>query len=166
MYTTEICLTTVSLLAFSVMLVCTKNRYNRGVALIYTSICAIVGSWTDLISRDEPVSQRAVYQLMHVCFIGVAVLHIRFEKQSITALGLVLIACSLLLHDQVSYYVRIFVAITGLVALILKDETETAYCLAVAAVSLTQDKSENELAYALIWLITYPVMVAIHHQYK
>jgi hypothetical protein len=161
MYTHEIIFTTLSLFMYSFLLVSTTETRVAGRSLVFTSLLAIFASFADLNARNEPIKQRAVYQLMHLCFLACGVLHINFRKQSLIMLGLVLLSCSILLDCQVSNYIRILIFKTGMVALITKDDKETAYSLAVSALAFTQDKSNSELGYALILLIIYPLMMIV-----
>lgn len=166
MYFLEIVGTTLSLLTFSLLLVVVKERRTQGLGLVGTSLLAILISVADLTSRNEPVQQRAVYQLMHFCFLGIGLLHVYHQHLSIVALGLTLLAASILLENQVSVHTRALAALAGVVALCTKQEVDTAYPLAVAAIAFTQDKSEDVLAYALILLTIYPLMMVIYHYNK
>lgn len=166
MYFFEIVFTSLSLFIFSLLIVFTRRRKVQGLALVALSILAILMSFADLTSRNEPIQQRAVYQLMHVGFAIVGLLHIEHQRYSIVALGLILVAASLLMHNQVSDYTRALTFMAGLVALITKQDNETACSLAVAALAFTQNKSRDELAYALILLIIYPMMVFLNEKFQ
>lgn len=159
MYFSEILWTTFSLLNYSVLLVSTSNTRLQGLGLVVTSCIAISASVADLSFRNEPIKQRAVYQIMHLCFLVCGLLQINHRKHAIVMLGVVLVACGILLQAQVSNYTRLLVIMTGFTALVTKDDHETAYALAVSAVAFTQDQSNDELAYALIWLSVYPLMI-------
>lgn len=138
-----------------------SDVWHHSVQLACMSGLAIVVSLLDLSSRNEPVTQRFVYQLMHVCFIGYAIVHYFRPKISIFALGLILFSSGLLLEDQVSNYVRVFVVAAGMTALITKQHNETAPLLAVAAITLGMNKSDDVLMYVSILVLFYPMILFI-----
>jgi uncharacterized membrane protein YpjA len=166
MYFFEIVFTSLSLFIYSLLIVLTRRRKVQGLALVGLSILAVLMSFADLTSRNEPIQQRAVYQLMHIGLAIVGLLHVEHQRYSIVALGLILVAASLFLHNQASDYTRGLTFMAGLVALITKQDNETAYALAVAALALTQNKYRDELAYALILLLIYPMMVFLNEKFQ
>lgn len=161
MYTLEILCTSASLLLHSILLLRLKERRVQSMVLSVTSLVAIVVSFIDLSSRDEPLSQRLVYQIMHGLFALYGYFHIDYPKEAIVMLGCILIAASIMMEHQASNYVREFVWITGFTALITKDDHEVARILGVAATTLFLNRSKEPLPYALIVLAMYPVMSMI-----
>lgn len=161
MYTLEILCTSASLLLHSILLLRLKERRVQSMALSVTSLVAIVVSFIDLSSRDEPLSQRFVYQILHGLFALYGYFHIDYPKEAIVMLGCILIAAAIMLDHQASNYVRAFVWMTGFTALITKDDHDVARILGVAATTLMLNRSNEALYYAVVALVMYPCMMLI-----
>ena len=161
MYTLEILCTSASLLLHSILLLRLKERRVQSMALSVTSLVAIVVSFIDLSSRDEPLSQRFVYQILHGLFALYGYFHIDYPKEAIVMLGCILIAAAIMLDHQASNYVRAFVWMTGFTALITKEDHDVARILGVAATTLMLNHSNEPLYYAVVALVMYPCMMLI-----